>query len=53
TKWLLFLVRYFRLEHFFAGTDIPSDCEILVAQQVDRQVFVLTEAYRVGPSLPL
>jgi hypothetical protein len=50
---LLFLGRYSRLEHFFAGTDIPFDCEMLVAQQVEREVFVLSEVYRTGPSLPL
>jgi hypothetical protein len=52
-KWLLFLERDFRLENFFLGIDIPFDCEMVVAQPGNSHEFVLTEVYRVSPSLPL
>jgi hypothetical protein len=52
-KWLLFLERASRLENFFTGIDIPFDCEMLVAQPGDNHAFLLTEVYRVSPSLPL
>jgi hypothetical protein len=41
------------LENFFAGIDIPFDCEMVVAQPGNSHEFVLTEMYRVSPSLPL
>jgi hypothetical protein len=52
-NWLLFLKRDSRLENFFEGIDIPFDCEMLVAQAGSSREFVLTEVYRVSPSLPL
>jgi hypothetical protein len=52
-KWLLFLSEDSRLENFFAGIDIPYDCELLVAQPAGTDEFVLTEVFRVTPSLPL
>jgi hypothetical protein len=52
-KWLVFLESYSQMEQFFAGIDIPFDCEMIVAQQVDGHIFVLTEVYRIAPSLPL
>ncbi|KAJ9584266.1 hypothetical protein L9F63_021388, partial [Diploptera punctata] len=51
-KWLLFLERNDLLNEYFTGIDIPFDCEFLVAQPADTHV-VLTEVYRVGPTLPL
>ncbi|PNF21606.1 hypothetical protein B7P43_G12571 [Cryptotermes secundus] len=52
-KWLLFLERDSCFEKFFAGIDIPFDCELVVAQPGSSHEFVLTEVYRVSPSLPL
>jgi hypothetical protein len=50
---LLFLNTTSSLEDFFAGINIPFDCEFLVAQREDHHIIVLTEVYRVSPSLPL
>ncbi|KAJ4428309.1 hypothetical protein ANN_24328, partial [Periplaneta americana] len=52
--WLLFLDSS-DLDHFFLGSDIPFDCEFLVAQQLDSQsqVVQLTEVYRVSPTMAL
>jgi hypothetical protein len=41
------------MHEFFADINIPFDCEFLVAQREDDHVIVLTEVYRVSPSLPL
>ncbi|KDR16868.1 hypothetical protein L798_08610 [Zootermopsis nevadensis] len=51
--WLLFLNTASSLQGFFANISIPFDCEFLVAQEEDDHVVVLTEVYRVSPSLPL
>jgi hypothetical protein len=51
--WLLFLDNNSSLEDFFIDINIPFDCEFLVAQTEGDHVFVLTEVYRVSPSLPL
>jgi hypothetical protein len=50
--WLLFLDKNSSLEEFFTGINIPFNCEFLVAQPDDHDV-VLTEVYRVSPTLPL
>jgi hypothetical protein len=41
------------LEQFFTDINIPFDCQFLVAQPHSDHVVVLTEAYRVSPTLPL
>jgi hypothetical protein len=50
--WLLFLDKNSSLEEFFTGINIPFNCEFLVAQP-DGHVVILTEVYRVRPTLPL
>jgi hypothetical protein len=51
--WLLFLDTNTSLEQFFTDINIPFDCQFLVAQPQGDHVFVLTEVYRVSPTLPL
>jgi len=41
------------VEQFFTDINIPFDCQFLVAQPQNDHVFVLTEVYRVSPTLPL
>jgi hypothetical protein len=38
---------------FFTDINIPFDCQFLVAQPQGDHVVVLTEVYRVSPTLPL
>jgi hypothetical protein len=52
-SWLLFLDTNTSLEQFFTGINIPFDCQFLVAQPQGDHVVVLTEVYRVSPTLPL
>jgi len=51
--WLLFLNTNTSLEQFFTDINIPFDCQFLVAQSQSDHVVVLTEVYRVSPTLPL
>ena len=51
-RWLFFLAKNTDFEEFFADINIPFNCEFLIAQSEDDQI-VLTEVYRVGPTLPL
>jgi hypothetical protein len=51
--WLLFLDTNTSLEQFFTDINIPFDCQFLVAQPQVDHVVVLTEVYRVSPTLPL
>jgi hypothetical protein len=51
--WLLFLDTNTSLEQFFTDINIPFDCQFLVAQPHGDHVVVLTEVYRVSPTLPL
>jgi hypothetical protein len=51
--WLLFLDTNTSLEQFFTDIDIPFDCQFLVAQPQTDHAVVLTEVYRVSPTLPL
>ena len=51
--WLLFLDTNTSLEQFFTDINIPFDCQFLVAQPQSDHVVVLTEVYRVSPTLPL
>jgi hypothetical protein len=51
--WLLFLDTNPSLEQFFTDINIPFDCQFLVAQPQSDHVIVLTEVYRVSPTLPL
>jgi hypothetical protein len=51
--WLLFLDTNTSLEQFFTDINIPFDCQYLVAQPQSDHVVVLTEVYRVSPTLPL
>jgi len=51
--WLLSLDTNTSLEHFFTDINIPFDCQFLVAQPQSDHVVVLTEVYRVSPTLPL
>jgi len=51
--WLLFLDTNTSLEQFFTDISIPFDCQFLVAQPQVDHVVVLTEVYRVSPTLPL
>jgi hypothetical protein len=51
--WLLFLNTNTSLEQFFTDINIPFDCQFLVAQPQSDHVVVLTEVYRVSPTLPL
>ena len=51
--WLLFLDTNTSLEQFFTDINIPFDCQFLVAQPQIDHVVVLTEVYRVNPTLPL
>ena len=41
------------MEQFFTDINIPFDCQFLVAQPQSDHVVVLTEVYRVSPTLPL
>jgi hypothetical protein len=50
---LLFLDTNTSLEQFFTDINIPFDCQFLVAQPQSDHVVVLTEVYRVSPTLPL
>jgi hypothetical protein len=50
---LLFLDTNTSLEHFFTDINIPFDCRFLVAQPQSDHVVMLTEVYRVSPTLPL
>ena len=52
-NWLLFLDTNTSLEYFFTDINIPFDCQFLVAQPQSDHVVVLTEVYRVRPTLPL
>jgi len=40
-------------EQFFIDINIPFDCQFLVAQPQSDHIVVLTEVYRVSPTLPL
>jgi hypothetical protein len=51
--WLLFLDTNMSLEQFFTDINIPLDTQFLVAQHQSDHVVVLTEVYRVSPTLPL
>jgi hypothetical protein len=51
--WLLFLDTNTSLEQFFTDINIPFDCQFLVAQPQSDHVVVLSEVYRVNPTLPL
>ena len=51
--WLLFMDTNISLEQFFTDINIPFDSQFLVAQPQSDQVVVLTEVYRVSPTLPL
>jgi hypothetical protein len=51
--WLLFLDTNTSLEQFFTDINIPFDCQVLVAQPQSDHFLVLTEVYRVSPTLPL
>jgi hypothetical protein len=51
--WLLFLDTKTSLEQFFTDINIPFDCQFLVAQPQNDHVVMLTEVYRVSPTLPL
>ena len=51
--WLLFLDTNTSLEQFFTDINIPFDCQFLVAQPQSDHVVVLTEVYRISPTLPL
>jgi hypothetical protein len=50
---VLFLDTNTSLEQFFTDINIPFDCQFLVAQPQRDHVVVLTEVYRVSPTLPL
>jgi hypothetical protein len=52
-NWLLFLDTNTSLEQFFTDINIPFNCQFLVAQTQSDHVVVLTEVYRVRPTLPL
>jgi len=51
--WMLFLNTNTSLEQFFTNINIPFDCQFLVAQPQSDHVVLLTEVYRVSPTLPL
>ena len=51
--WLLFLDTNTSLDQFFTDINIPFDCQFVVAQPQSDHVVVLTEVYRVSPTLPL
>ena len=51
--WLLFLNTTCTLDAFLADTNIPFNCELLVAQKERDNVVVLIEVHRVKASLPL
>jgi hypothetical protein len=50
--WLLFLNTNTSLEQFFTDINIPFDCQFLVSQPKCNHVVLLTEVYRVSPTLP-
>jgi hypothetical protein len=50
---LLFLETNKSLDLFFTDINIPFDCQFLVAQPQSDHVVLLTEVYRVSPTLPL
>jgi hypothetical protein len=51
--WLLFLDTNTSLDQLFTDINIPFDCQFLVAQPQGDHIVVLTEVYRVSPTLPL
>jgi hypothetical protein len=51
--WLLFLDTNTSLVQFFTDINIRFDCQFLVAQPQSDHVVLLTEVYRVSPTLPL
>ena len=51
--WLLFLETNTSLEKFFTEINIPFDCHFLVVQPQSHHVILLTEVYRVSPTLHL
>jgi hypothetical protein len=51
--WLLFLDTNTSLDQFFSDINIPFYCQFLVAQPQRNHVVVLTEVYRVSPTLSL
>ena len=51
--WLLFLNTNTSLEQYFTDINIPFNCQFLVAQPQNDHVVMLTEVYRVSPTLPL
>ncbi|KAJ9582456.1 hypothetical protein L9F63_003149, partial [Diploptera punctata] len=50
--WLMYIQSGISLDKVFTGINIPLDSEFLVVHPEDGNV-VLTEVYRVSPSLPL
>nr|CAD7448994.1 unnamed protein product [Timema bartmani] len=51
-RWLLFLND--SVEHFFSNTNLPVDCNVLVAHQpLASDKVILSEVYRVTRNLPL
>ncbi|KAJ9590823.1 hypothetical protein L9F63_016154 [Diploptera punctata] len=53
SKWLLLLDTSSVIEEFFAGCNIPFDCEFIVAHRNQDELIVLNEIYRVAKGLPL
>jgi len=51
-RWLLFLPETSSIEYVFRETNIPVDCEFLVAQHRGR-VVKLSEVYRIHATFPL
>jgi len=51
-RWLLFLPETASIEDVFRETNIPVDCEFLVAQHRGRAV-QLSEVYRIHATFPL
>ncbi|XP_069681550.1 glutamate receptor-like [Periplaneta americana] len=51
--WLLFLDASTALQDVFTDINVPFNCEFLVARPSGGSSFILTEVYRVAPSLSL
>ena len=51
--WLLFMDTNTSQEQFFTDINIPFDRQFLVVQPQNDHVVMLTEVYRVSPTLPL
>ncbi|KAJ9582455.1 hypothetical protein L9F63_003148 [Diploptera punctata] len=53
SKWLLFLNKEANPNELLNNTHVPLNCEFLIVQNTQAQMYELKEAYRVNKGLPL